>query len=303
MTYTKEITYFSLDGFANTIRVFTNEQRPRTDVILMLPAMGTTAAYYTPFAEALVEAGYHVVTADWRGKGLSIIRAGRQADFGYREILHYDFPALFDCTRSVFPNNEIIVYGHSLGGQLGSLYLAAHPEAQVSGLVQHFSCHCHYKNWDTKAWKMYLWFKLFPWVAQIIGYFPGEQIGFARREARTFMRDWGLSGTEGRYHPKGTWQAYDSLGHQLEMPILAVSLEGDDLAPRRGAEQLYRLFTNAPVTHHHLPAGSGERKPYSHFNWVHQPNYFIDLLKDWRGEKAPQEGDEVLNPEECLLEF
>lgn len=301
--YTKEITYFSADGFANTVRIFTNPQRPKTDVILLVPAMGTTAAYYAPFAEALVEAGYQVVTADWRGKGLSIIRAGRNADFGYREIFHYDFPALFDCVRSEFPNNEIIVYGHSLGGQLSSLYLAAHPEARVTGLVQHFACHCHYKNWDVEAWKMYLWFKCFPWIARLFGYFPGEKIGFARREARTFMRDWGFSGTKGKYHPKGTWQAYDSMGHQLTTPILAISLEGDQLAPRRGVEHLYGLFTNAPVTHHHLPAESGDRKPYSHFNWVHQPGYFIEQMKAWRGNKAPDVAEDVAPMEEWLQEF
>ncbi|WP_170110573.1 alpha/beta hydrolase family protein [Flavilitoribacter nigricans] len=303
MKYTKEITYFSADGFASTVRAFTNPQRPHADVVLLLPAMGTTAAYYSPFAEALVEAGYHVVTADWRGKGLSIIRAGRNADFGYREILHYDFPALFDCVRSEFPKNEIIVYGHSLGGQLGSIYLAAHPEEQVTGLVQHFSCHCHYKNWDYQSWKMYLWFKTFPWIARLFGYFPGEQVGFARREARTFMRDWGYSGTKGKYHPKGTWQAYDSLGHLLTTPILSFSLEGDQLAPRRGAEHLFGLFPNARVTHRHLPADSGERKPYSHFNWVHQPSLFIQQMKEWRGSYTPEVEEEVELPEDCLMEF
>lgn len=300
---TKEITYFSTDGFANTIRIFTQEQNKEADVVLILPAMGTTAAYYAPFADALVRAGYQVATADWRGKGLSIIRAGRRSDFGYREIFHYDFPALFDCVRSEFPKREIIVYGHSLGGQLGSLYLAAHPEVQVAGMVQHFSCHCHYKNWDKQRWKMYLWFKVFPWIARLIGYFPGEKIGFARREARTFMRDWGYSGTKGKYHPKGTWQDYDSLGHRMSLPILSFSLEGDQLAPRKGAEHLYRLFPNATVTHHHLPADSGDRKPYSHFNWVHQPTYFIEKLQAWRGKPLRKEQAKITETSDCLLVF
>lgn len=297
MSYLKEITYFSTDGFASTVRAFTNEEQPDATVILILPAMGTTAAYYTPFAEALVEAGYHAVTADWRGKGLSILRAGRNTDFGYREILQYDFPVLFDTIRQEFPESQIVLYGHSLGGQLGSLYLAVHPEVRVSGIVQHFSCHCHYQNWDAQKWKMYLWFKLFPWIARLLGYFPGEKIGFARREARTFMRDWGYSGIRGKYHPRGLWQDYDSLGHQLDIPILSFSLEGDQLAPRKAAAHLYSLFTNAPVHHDHLPAGAGERKPYSHFNWVHQPAYFIQKLQAWRAETA---GAPIEHPEFSL---
>ena len=111
----KEITYFTADGFASTVRIFPNSNQPEAEVILCLPAMGTTAAYYSPFAEALVEAGYHVVTADWRGKGLSILRAGRKVDFGYREIWHYDFPALFEAIRNEFPANRILVYRYEDG--------------------------------------------------------------------------------------------------------------------------------------------------------------------------------------------
>lgn len=294
--YFKEITYFSADNFASTVRIFINETNAQADVVLCLPAMGATAAYYSPFAEALVAAGYHVVTADWRGKGLSILRAGRAVDFGYREILQYDFPALFDCIRAEFPENNILVYGHSLGGQLGSLYLAAHPERQVSGLVLHFSCHCHYRNWGIKAWKMYLWFWLFPRIARWWGYFPGDKVGFARREARTFMRDWGYVGLHGKYRPKGSLVAYDSLGYRLKLPILAFTLEGDDMAPKKGMENLYSLFSNSEVRHHHLPDQSGDNRPYSHFNWVHQPAFFIKKLQEWQGKRSivPQSNEVVL---------
>lgn len=299
----KEITYFSLDGFANAIRVFTNPSNPDAEVILCLPAMGTEAVYYSPFAESLVEAGYHVVTADWRGKGLSILRAARDVDFGYREIWHYDFPALFDCVRDIFPGNNILVYGHSLGGQLSSLYLAAHPERQVKGLILHFSCHCHYRNWDKGRRKFYLWFKLFPWIAKVMGYFPGEQIGFARQEARTFMRDWGYSGLQGRYHAKGLVIDYDALGYYLKLPILAFSLEGDDMAPRKGLEHLYSLFPNAHVEHIHLPESAGERKRFSHFNWVHQAGFFVNTLDKWRTRHLGQSGKSANRKDEVLVEI
>ncbi|MCB0630764.1 MAG: alpha/beta fold hydrolase [Saprospiraceae bacterium] len=299
----KEITYFSLDGFANAVRVFTNPNRSDAEVILCMPAMGTEAAYYAPFAEELVKAGYHVVTADWRGKGLSILRASRNIDFGYREIWHYDFPALFDCVREIFPDNNILVYGHSLGGQLSSLYLAAHPERRVKGLILHFSCHCHYKNWEKQRNKFYMWFKLFPWVARVWGYFPGEKVGFARREARTFMRDWGYSGIEGRYHAQGLVIDYDALGYYMELPILAFSLEGDELAPKSGVEHLYGLFPNAPVNHIHLPESAGERKRYSHFNWVHQPGFFIRELNKWRGVKPIESQKRAVMEEPVLVEI
>lgn len=162
---------------------------------------------------------------------------------------------------------------------MSSLYLAAHPERNVAGLVLHMACHCDYRNWDDKRYRFKMIFTLYPLVAQLWGYFPGRRLGFARREARAFMRDWGYSGRKGKYHPHGILTDYDSLGDGLQIPILAFSLEGDWLAPRKGLEHLYGLFPNAPVRHLHLePEGHGP-KPLSHFNWVYQPGVFIEELQ------------------------
>ncbi len=282
-----QLSYTAADGTPSGVTVFPTAEA-EAPVVLILPAMGAEAAFYCPFAEKLTQHDFHAVTADWRGKGLSALRASRKVDFGFREIWHYDFPALFDCLRARFPGNPIIVYGHSLGGQLASLYLSVHSERNVQGLVLHTACHVYHCNWGANSWKVWCAYFLFPLVARVWGYFPGQMFGFARREARSTMRDWGYAGRYGRYHAKGLRTDYDSYGECLDLPILAISLEGDWLlAPRKGLEHLYSLFPNAPVRHLHFEAHVSGEKPLSHFNWVHRSEKFIEELKDWAGDFLP----------------
>jgi predicted alpha/beta hydrolase len=61
--------------------------------LLWLPALGVTARHYRGFAEALAAAGVSVAVHEWRGAGSSSLRASRQCDWGYRELLERDIPA------------------------------------------------------------------------------------------------------------------------------------------------------------------------------------------------------------------
>ena len=61
--------------------------------LLWLPAMGIGAKHYVPFADALARRGIAVFLHEWRGAGSSSVRASRDTDWGYRELLTLDIPA------------------------------------------------------------------------------------------------------------------------------------------------------------------------------------------------------------------
>ena len=108
---------------------------PTAPVCLCLPAMGASASYYRPFAQALARAlAGTVVLADLRGQGESEVRASRGARFGYREIVEQDVPALLDTLAARFRYGPLFVIGHSLGGQLATLS-ALHRQDRLAGLV------------------------------------------------------------------------------------------------------------------------------------------------------------------------
>ncbi len=111
-------------------------------VFVCLPAMGVAAAYYATLAQALRGQGFDAVTADLRGIGTSSVRAGRRSDFGYHEMVELDYPAIVAAVRDEFPQSQIYLLGHSLGGQLACLFAAARPR-QASGSALYATCSVH----------------------------------------------------------------------------------------------------------------------------------------------------------------
>jgi len=92
----------SRDGARSRISVFRNPDK-HAPVIIIKPAMGARANFYAPFAQSFVARGVHVVTADLRGHGESAIRPSREIDFGYDEMVRYDWPAVILRVRTLFP--------------------------------------------------------------------------------------------------------------------------------------------------------------------------------------------------------
>lgn len=92
--------------------------------LLWLPAMGVAAKHYLPFCQALAARGVATFVHEWRGNGSSNLRASREQDWGYRELLGQDLPASERAIAARLPGVERIVGGHSLGGQLACCWRA-----------------------------------------------------------------------------------------------------------------------------------------------------------------------------------
>lgn len=106
-----ELRVVADDGAQQTIRLVAPLVAAPKLVILGLPAMGTPAKYYAPFARALAERlASAVAFAELRGQGTSSARASRGDRFGYRDIVEHDLPAVaafamrtLTCSRSASP--------------------------------------------------------------------------------------------------------------------------------------------------------------------------------------------------------
>ena len=70
--------------------------------------------------------------------------------------------------------------GHSLGGQLSSLYSSRFP-GKLAGLIHIASCMVYHQGWEGMGqFRIRMAVNIFPFISQIIGYFPGDNIGFWR---------------------------------------------------------------------------------------------------------------------------
>jgi predicted alpha/beta hydrolase len=241
---------------------------PGAPVVLVAPAMGMGARYYLPLVEALAASGVHGAVAEQRGHETEGGRVpGRDYDFGYAELLD-DLTAAVAAVRAELPGAPLHLLGHSLGGQIATMYAALHP---VDGLVLVASSTPYWRHWGPRLLAAG---HGFPLVARMVGHFPGARVGFAGREARGVIRDWGRLARTDRF------PIADDRVAAIEAPLLVISVEGDTLGVPRAIAGLADRMPRAAVTRAHL-----DEDGIDHMRWARQPESVVPLIGKWLGRQ------------------
>ena len=255
---------------------------PKTKTTFMcIPAMGVRATYYEEFADCLCQRGYNVVLTELRGHGTSSVRPTRESDFGYVELLS-DLDTVVNYVKEKLESEYLFIIGHSLGGQLGSLYWSLYPDSMKS-LILIASCSVYYKGWrNLQALKVYTAGKVFYPLSRIIGYFPGNRLGFAGKEAKTIMKDWCNTVVTGIYKLSNSNLNFENKLKNINGKILSISFVDDRLATRKAVLNLHNKFGNkAEITDWHLSGSTVGIVGLNHFNWAKKPKYFVDRIVKW----------------------
>ena len=247
-------------------------------VVLFFPAMGVRAEKYVTLGQAFGERGCCFAIAELRGHGTSSLRAARGCNYGYREMVEHDWPAALAALRARFPDRGVVLMGHSLGGQLSCLYAAAHP-GEIEAVVLTAACSVYYRNFH-KRYAFRLLLAVIAPIVGLLGYFPGDRLGFARREGARVMRDWAHQGRTGRYRIAGSAYDYEALLAELALPVLAVSIDGDQFCPPAAVAHLCDKLVAAEVDRMHLD-GFGEPGSGPHFAWLKRPGAIVATVLDW----------------------
>lgn len=245
--------------------------------VLWLPALGVAAKHYIPLAEALASRGVAVFLHEWRGNGSSSVRASREVDWGYREILTLDINRSHAAIAEHCAAPVRAIGGHSIGGQFAACYLAMHPQDfQELWLVATGSPY-----WRTfpapKRYFFPLAFQFVPWLADRRGLLRGRKYGFAGDEARTLMRDWARVGLSNRYAAAGLDIDLEAALSRVEVEVRGVLLEQDWFAPRRSMQALLDKLPRSPASITTLDRAALGVKP-DHFAWMKQPRGMVDAL-------------------------
>ncbi len=248
-------------------------------VLLFVPAMGVEASYYGPFIEALSQRGVLVAMCDLRGHGTSSLRPRRSVDFGYREIVELDIPAALSVVRDNAPGLPLYVGGHSLGGQLAVLHVAA-AKPDVAGMVLVACAIPYYRNWRGRSRAFVrLATLVFPVAGFILGYVPGDRLGFGGTEARSLMRDWSRNAMTARYELIGSAVDYESALGKLEIELLTVNIDGDDMAPPNAVDFMFEKAPQARGVR--VEAKLSENKSGAHVRWARDPASVVRAVADW----------------------
>lgn len=252
----------------------------KTTVVLMA-ALGVRARFYQPLATALCEqAGVNVALVEQRGHGDSSLRPSRRVDFGFREALLEDIPAVLDEVERRAPGSKRLLMGHSLGGHYAAITAGRLPE-RIDGVV---IVACGTPWIEAFAGRirqqLRLLCLLIPPVLLLLGYYPGERLGFGGREARTLMRDWLVMARTNAYRAHGVDEDFDAAIARYCGPLLAIRLEDDRFAPAAAMDAVSGKFRSAVVTK--VLVNSAELGDAAdHFRWARTPGAIVRHVRDW----------------------
>lgn len=248
-------------------------------LLYWIPAMGMPARHYLPLAQALADRGIAVVLHEWRGIGSSDRRAGRQCDWGYRQLLQDDLPAGMAAVRRCWPQAPCWLGGHSLGGQLGLLYASLHPD-DFAGLVLVASGAPYWRRFR-HGWLIAAAYALAPALAGLVGHLPGRRIGFGGNEARGVIADWARSGRSGRYSVSGMAQDFERGLAALHLPLLALRLQQDWLGPPASLDWLLGKLGAGEQCVDVVTSADMHGAPADHFGWMKTPAPMASRIADW----------------------
>ncbi|WP_239311858.1 MULTISPECIES: alpha/beta fold hydrolase [unclassified Frankia] len=266
------------DGSTFVLRLF-SQQDQTAPAVLLLPAMGVPATYYKPFVQELCRRGLSVVTVDLRGQGESVRSTRPGTRSGYQVIIEQDLPAIIETVHRRYPAAPLFLLGHSLGGTLGILYASVRPDT-VAGVAVIATGTTHVSGFGRRGPKILLQTRAVYLVTRILGHWPGHRLGFAGRQPAGLMLDWCRHARTGRYEPAGSEQNFEQRLRELSVPVLAVSLDDDLLAPRRAVDILCAKLGSAPLARLHLDRASGQLR-LGHIDWIRDGGTIAARMTDW----------------------
>ncbi|MGK8520900.1 alpha/beta hydrolase family protein [Nocardia asteroides] len=245
-------------------------------VLVIVPGLGVPGGYYELFADGLAARGFDVAIGELRGNGDSRPKPSSASTFGYHELVSIDFPAIFEVVREQFPDSTPYLLGHSMGGQLGVMY-AARIRGRLGGLILIASGTPYYRGYRGLSGPgMLVGTAAISLTANLAGFWPGDRVsmGFGR-QSKVLISDWARLARTGRFVPVGADIDYEERIARLRLPVLSITMTGDDLTPPSSAEHLLEKLPNAEVTRWRQP------EPLGHNGWIRQCGSTVDQIEKW----------------------
>jgi predicted alpha/beta hydrolase len=127
-------------------------------------------------------------------------------------------------------------------------------------------------------------------VASVLPWYPGKRLGFGGNQPRRFMRDWSFNACRGGYRLEGSTRSPAALERELadvRLPVLALSLRDDPIAPPGALADLLTKVPNANVTHDAFDGVTSDAPWRRHFSWARQPVGVDERVAKWLARVAP----------------
>lgn len=255
---------------------------PESPVILVCPGLGMPARRYKEFVKTLTEHGFSSAVFDLRGQGNYRPGCGRNYDHGIREIIDEDLSEVLRKVHEKLPGSPIILCGHSLGGRIAAMAAASKRlETPIAGVVTVATSASYYKMMGRRKSLVILQSVGLSTLLKVFSYFPGEKLGFGGPQPRTLMREWSYMARTGKLNSRMN-RDYEQLVIKSTIPVLAVAITEDVMAPRAAVDHFAQKFVAAHVTRVDIDIKNELKSKLSrHSAWLENPDIVSKQIRDW----------------------
>lgn len=211
-------------------------------VLIIASATGVKQEFYKKFAEYISSHGTKVITFDYYGIGASLNEPIKNISVTAAEWGSNDLEAVIQWAYNDYPGANIMLLGHSIGGQLIGLAPSA---TRLKRIVLVAAQTGYWNYWPgIRKYQMWMnWNLLFPVLTRLVGYMPSKKFSGMEHLPKGVALQWSKWCTRVNY-------IFDDIPaaqlyfDKITAPVVSISIEKDTYAPKAAVEWLTEKYNS-----------------------------------------------------------
>lgn len=240
------------DGYSLSATFYDSSAANANLPILISPATGITQGFYRAFAEWLSEQGHQVMVFDYRGIGASLHGPLKQSNASIQDWGQLDIPAAIDALLLKTGKKQVILLGHSAGGQLLGItpnYKKVAKVIAVSGSTGHVKG----LKGRTKQLAPVMFHLIFPLSNLFKGYGATKMLGMGENLPKNVAKQWAQFCSRPGYVENAIGKTiFQDFHLEISSPMTVFWSSDDEIATEANVKDLIRLYPNAATKMHEL---------------------------------------------------
>lgn len=243
----ENLTITCADSYSLTARFYPAEQSTNRLPILVCPATGITQSFYHHFIEWLAQQGSDVLVFDFRGIGDSLHGPIRQSTASIQDWGQLDIPAAIETLLNKTGKEQVILLGHSAGGQLLGIVSNYKKVAQVIA-ISGSTGHVKGLKGRTKRMAPVMFNMIFPISSLVKGYGATKFLGMGENLPKNVAKQWAEFCSKPGYVMNAIGKTiFEDYHNEIQCPITVYWSSDDEIATEANVKDLLRLYPEAPT--------------------------------------------------------
>ena len=244
-----DLSITAADGYRLAARFFrVQEGQIARGAVLIAPAMGVPQRFYEPLARFLVTQGFHVLSFDFRGMGLSRRGSLRAVDATIESWAQLDATAAMEALAARTDELPLTWLGHSLGGQIVPFVdEARRARARVQKIVTVATGSGYWRENSPalrrRVW--FFWYAAVPLTTPLLGYFPGARLGMVGDLPRGVITQWRRWCLDRGYAVGAEGERVAKLFDAVDTPLTSLSFTDDEMMSAENVASIHGSYTQA----------------------------------------------------------